>query len=121
VAFADGEVYVRPLDGVGVLQVSDRGGASPAWGPDSRHLYFGQGNVLSVAELKTSPTLSVVDRHVVARLPYTCEDFDLAPDGQSFVVVAPESGRSDAIVSLHWTDEVRRRLRASSRSDGGRL
>jgi Tol biopolymer transport system component len=113
-AFADGEVYVRPLDGAGLLQVSDRGGASPAWGPDSRHLYFGQGNVLSVAELRTSPALSVVDRHVVAQLPYTCEDFDVAPDGKSFVVVAPESGRSDVIVSLHWTDDVRRRLRAAS-------
>jgi hypothetical protein len=113
-------VYVRPLDGAGLLQVSDRGGASPAWGPDSRHLYFGQGNVLSVAELKTSPTLSVVDRHVVAQLPYTSEDFDVAPDGKSFVVVAPESGKSEVIVSLHWTDEVRRRLHAASSSSGGR-
>jgi Tol biopolymer transport system component len=119
-AFADGEVYVRPLDGAGLLQVSDRGGASPAWGPDSRHLYFGQGNVLSVAELRTSPTLAVVDRHVVAQLPYTCEDFDVAPDGKSFVVVAPESGQSDVIVSLHWTDDVRRRLRAGSHSAGER-
>jgi Tol biopolymer transport system component len=119
-AFADGEVYVRPLDGAGLLQVSDRGGASPAWGPDSRHLYFGQGNVLSVAELRTSPTLAVVDRHVLAQLPYTCEDFDVAPDGKSFVVVAPESGQSDVIVSLHWTDDVRRRLRAASHSAGER-
>jgi Tol biopolymer transport system component len=122
-AFAEGnvgDVYVRPLDGAGVLQVSDRGGASPAWGPDSRHLYFGQGNVLSVAELRTSPTLSVVDRHVVAQLPYTSEDFDVAPDGKSFVVVAPESGKSEVIVSLHWTDEVRRRLHAASSSSGGR-
>jgi Tol biopolymer transport system component len=119
-AFADGEVYVRPLDGAGLLQVSDRGGASPAWGPDSRHLYFGQGNVLSVAELRTSPTLAVVDRHVLAQLPYTCEDFDVAPDGKSVVVVAPESGQSDVIVSLHWTDDVRRRLRAASHSAGER-
>jgi eukaryotic-like serine/threonine-protein kinase len=119
-AFADGEVYVRPLDGAGLLQVSDRGGASPAWGPDSRHLYFGQGNVLSVAELRTSPTLSVVDRHVVAQLAYTCEDFDVAPDGKSFVVIAPESGKSEVIASLHWTDEVRRRLRATSDAVGER-
>jgi eukaryotic-like serine/threonine-protein kinase len=118
-AFAEGnfgEVYVRPLDGAGLLQVTDKGGTSPAWGPDSRHLYFGQGNVLTVAELRTSPTLAVVDRHVVAQLPYTCEDFDVAPDGKSFVVVAPESGQSEVIVSLHWTDEVRRRLRAASSS-----
>jgi len=122
-AFAEGNfghVYVRPLDGAGLLQVTDKGGASPAWGPDSRHLYFGQGNVLSVAELRTSPTLSVVDRHVVAQLPYTCEDFDVAPDGKSFVVVAPESGQSEVIASLHWTDDVRRRLRAASHSAGER-
>jgi hypothetical protein len=76
--------------------------------------------VLSVAEIRTSPTLSVVYRHVVAQLPYTCEDFDIAPNGKSFAVVAPESGRSDVIVSLHWTDEVRRRLRAASHSAGAR-
>jgi Tol biopolymer transport system component len=122
-AFAEGnfgQVYVRPLDGAGLLQVTDKGGASPAWGPDSRHLYFGQGNVLSVAELRTSPTLSVVDRQVVAQLPYTCEDFDIAPDGKGFVVVAPESGQSEVIASLHWTDDVRRRLRAASQPAGER-
>ena len=44
VAYSDNwEVYVRPLDGAGTLQVTDTGGSSPAWAPDSRHLYFGNG------------------------------------------------------------------------------
>ena len=109
VAFTDTwEVYVRPLDGAGTLQVTDSGGSSPAWGPDSRHLYFGSGNVLGVAELRTTPTLAVVGRRIVARLAYSCEDFDIAPDGKSFVVVVPASGRSDVLVAAHWTDELRR-------------
>ena len=56
VAFTDSsQVYVRPLDGAGTLQVTDSGGWSPSWGPDSRHLYFCSGNVLGVAELRTNP------------------------------------------------------------------
>ena len=109
VAFTDGwEVYVRPLDGAGTLQVTDSGGWSTAWGPDGRHLYFCSGNVLGVAELRTTPTLAVVGRRSVTQLPYSCQDFDLAPDGKSFVVVVPASGRSDVLVAAHWTDELRR-------------
>jgi len=109
VAFSDNwEVYVRPLDGAGTLQVTDSGGSSPAWAPDSRHLYFGNGNVLGVAELRTTPTLAVVGRRIVTQLGYSCEDFDIAPDGKSFVVVVPASGRSDVLVAAHWTDELRR-------------
>jgi eukaryotic-like serine/threonine-protein kinase len=112
VAFSDSwEVYVRPLDGAGTLQVTDSGGSSPAWAPDSRHLYFGNGNVLAVAEIRTTPTLAVVGRRVVTQLQYSCEDFDLAPDGKSFVVVVPASGRSDVLVAAHWTDELRRSWR----------
>jgi Tol biopolymer transport system component len=37
VALVDGwEVLVRPLGGAGTLQVTESGGWSPAWGPDSR-------------------------------------------------------------------------------------
>ncbi len=109
VAFTDGsQVYVRPLDGAGTLQVTDSGGWSPAWGPDNRHLYFCSGNVLGVAELRTTPTLTVVGRRSVTQFAYSCQDFDIAPDGKSFVVVVPASGRSDVLVAVHWTDELRR-------------
>ena len=112
------EVYVRPLEGAGILQVTDSGGQSPAWGPDSRHLYFANGNVLEVAELRTAPTLAVVGRHIVARLPYSCEDFDVAPDGKRFAVVAPASSGSGVLVAAHWTDELRRFLAQGVRAEG---
>lgn len=111
------EVYVRPLDGAGTLQVTDSGGLSPAWGPDSRHLYFCSGNVLGVAELRTTPTLAVVGRRIVAPLAYSCEDFDIAPDGKSSVVVAPASGRSDVLVAAHWTHELRRIWNEGARAE----
>ena len=44
----------------------------------------------------------------MTQLGYSCEDFDIAPDGKSFVVVVPASGRSDVLVAAHWTDELRR-------------
>ena len=119
VAFSDNwEVYVRPLNGAGTLQVTDSGGSSPAWAPDSRHHYFGNGNVLGVAELRTTPTLAVVGRRIVTQLGYSCEDFDIAPDGKRFVVVVPASGRSDVLVAAHWTDELRRSWSQGAPAEG---
>ena len=118
VAFADSwEVYVRPLEGAGTLQVTGSGGWSPAWGPDSRHLY------LAAATISGSPSS---ERHppwpssAVASwrgFPYSCEDFDIAPDGKTFVVVVPASGRSDVLVAAHWTGELRRTWSQGARAE----
>jgi hypothetical protein len=119
-AFVDSatwEVYVRPLDGAGTLQVTDDGGWCPTWGSDSRHLFYGMGNVLGVAELRTAPSLAVAERRVVTQLGYLAEDFDLSPDGQTFVVAAPASGGSDVLVAVHWSDELRRMWRQGARGE----
>jgi Tol biopolymer transport system component len=115
VAFLDvvnQELYVRALDGAGVLQVTDGGGsAMPAWAPDSRHLYYSTGHGWAVAEIQTAPALAVVGRRSVGEFGFLTDDYDLSPDGQTFVVVAAVGDGADVLVAVHWDDEVRRSLR----------
>ena len=115
VAFVDmaaQELYVRALDGAGALQVTDGGGfAMPAWAPDSRHLYYCTGHGWAVAELQTAPSLAVVGRRSVGEFGFLTDDYDLSPDGKTFVVVAPAGDGADVLVAVHWDDEVRRSFR----------
>jgi serine/threonine-protein kinase len=114
--FATWEVYVRPLDGGGLVQVTEGGGWSPAWGPDSRQLYVAAGTVVGTGELRATPDLSVVNRRIVMQLGYSSEDFDLSPDGKSFVFVAPSSPGSDVQVAVRWSEGLRRAWQRPDRS-----
>jgi serine/threonine-protein kinase len=101
-------VWVRSLTGPGLLQVSVKGTESNpvAWGPDSRRLYYMNTEGLHVIELQTTPSLSVKDRRVIRRFaPVT--DYDLSPDGRTFIVVNPIRVSSDVIVVVNWIGEAR--------------
>ena len=115
VAFMDGasqELYVRALEGAGALQVTDGAGfATPAWGPDSRHLYYCTGHGWAVVELQTAPTwrwwgVAAWASSAFSRMITTCRRTD-----KTFVVVAPAGDGADVLVAVHWDDEVRRSLR----------
>jgi dipeptidyl aminopeptidase/acylaminoacyl peptidase len=114
VAFEDAatwEVHVRSLDGAGAIQVTDREGSTPTWGADSRRLYYSTGQGWAVAELETAPTLAVAARRSLGEFTFLTEDYDLAPDGQTFVVVSPADGGADALVAVHWADALRQSWR----------
>jgi Tol biopolymer transport system component len=114
VAFEDRatwEVHVRSLDGAGAIQVTDGGGTAPAWGADSRRLYYSTGQGWAVAELETAPSLAVSGRRSLGEFAFLTEDYDLSPDGETLVVVSPADGAADALVAVHWADELRRSLR----------
>ena len=126
VAFLDlatQELFVRALEGTGALQVTDGGGSAvPAWAPDSRHLYYTTGHGWAVAELQTAPSLAVVGRRSVGEFGFLTDDYDLSPDGQTFVVVAPTGDGTDVLVAVHWDDGAwprapRARWRAHGRRD----
>ncbi|MFI5026380.1 MAG: TolB family protein, partial [Solirubrobacterales bacterium] len=104
------EVHVRSLDGAGTVQVTDGGGSAPAWGADSRRLYYSTGQGWAVAELQATPTLAVTGRRSLGEFAFLTEEYDLSPDGQTFVVVSPTDGGADALVAVHWADELRRSL-----------
>jgi Tol biopolymer transport system component len=105
-----GDVYVQSLSGGGALQVSSvpAGFRRPVvWGPDNR-LYYGSGNGLNIILVETSPVLRVVDRKVKPGFPVG-GNYDLSPDGKTFIVVNPLSRDAGVEVAVNWLDEARRR------------
>ena len=106
---SSGDVWVRSLTGTALLQVSVKAteGNPVAWGPDSRRLYYANTEGLHVIELQTAPSLGVTRRRLIGRFP-SASDYDLSPDGRTFVVVMPIRSTSDVIVTVNWVDEARR-------------
>ncbi|HEX6943128.1 MAG TPA: protein kinase [Gemmatimonadaceae bacterium] len=106
---SSGDVWVRSLTGPGLLQVSLKGteGNPVVWGPDSKRLYYANTEGLHAIELETTPTLSVLKRRVIGPFP-AVTDYDLSPDGHTFIVVSPVGATSDVIVVVNWVDEARR-------------
>jgi serine/threonine-protein kinase len=111
--YSTSAVFVRSLSGSNVLQVSVTGtNRNPVvWGRDSRDLFYVTPNGLVVIELETTPTLRVVRRRTVRAFPLS-DNYDLAPDGRTFAVVAPLRGSADIFVAVNWADEARRAWRA---------
>jgi Tol biopolymer transport system component len=116
VDYSNSAVYVKSLAASTALQVSLTGSnRNPAvWGNDSRRLYYSLPIGLIVIELVTSPSLSVARRHTIASFPYS-ENYDLAPDGKTFALVAPLRGTADVFVAVNWADEARRAWSAAER------
>jgi len=106
-----GDVYVLPLAaGGGALQVSE----SPAgyqrpvlWGPDSRHLFYGAANGLNTITLDLAPSLRVAGRNIKSGFPVG-PNYDLAPDGKTFVMVNPLNRVGGIQVVVNWTAQARR-------------
>jgi dipeptidyl aminopeptidase/acylaminoacyl peptidase len=106
---SSGDVWVRSLTGPALLQVSVKAteGNPVAWGPDNRRLYYANTEGLHVIELQTAPSLGVTRRRLIGRFP-SASDYDLSPDGRTFVVVMPIRSTSDVVVTVNWVDEARR-------------
>ncbi|HTY07150.1 MAG TPA: protein kinase [Gemmatimonadales bacterium] len=109
------EVYVRALmPGGARLPVSSGGGGEPVWSRDGRRLYYRAGLKLLVTTVTTSPRLAVSAPEVVFDGPYATDsyhpDYDVAPDGRSFVMIRPVEQNRQLVVAVNWITELRRRL-----------
>ncbi len=109
------EVYVRPLSPTGGhVPISAGGGWEPLWGADSKHIYYRSGESVIEATLTTTPTVAVTGRRTLFTGPYATDvyhaDWDIAPDGQSFVMVQPANDQRRLVMVVNWTTELRRRL-----------
>jgi serine/threonine-protein kinase len=103
------DVWVRSLTGTAMLQVSVKGteGNPVAWSRDSKSLYYANTEGLHVIELQTAPSLGVIRRRLIGRFP-PVTDYDLSPDGRTFLVVTPVRSTSDVVVAVNWLDDARR-------------
>jgi len=126
------EVYVRPHPQAGGRwQVSDGGGAYPRWSRDGRELFYRIDTGVMAASIEAvGATLRVGKAHVVFEGPfrggttglgiggYSFADYDVAPDGQRFVMFPAASGTNRAehphvTLVTHWFEELARTLPAS--------
>jgi serine/threonine-protein kinase len=111
------EVYVRALaPGGGRVPISAGGGGEPLWAPRGLTLYYRAGDQIVQATLVTTPTLRVVERRVLFSGPYATDifhpDYDVAPDGKSFLMVKPVDQSRGMVIVVNWAAELRRRSSA---------
>jgi hypothetical protein len=120
IAYASNEsgerhVFVQPFSGSGAKrQVSIEGGALPAWQRDGKELFFVHGDDLMVAAVTIDGRFEAGRPRLLFKAPYwhtaNVRNYDVAPDGQSFVMVKRERRfpPSEVVVVLNWTDELQR-------------
>ena len=113
------QVYVRPVHGPGRSQVSVDGGTAPVWGRDGRELFFAKGDTLFAAPVTLGETFS---SGAVRRLfsgPYTFDvlavnylqtvNYDVAPDGQRFLVPGNQAPAPHQLeLVLNWFEDLNR-------------
>ncbi|MGN6392373.1 MAG: protein kinase domain-containing protein [Gemmatimonadales bacterium] len=117
------EVYVRAFPGTtaGRWQVSNGGGFQPRWSSDGRELYFGSGDRLMAAELRTGHEFEVTRlRTVLSSAGFPSDRFhqtyDVLPGGQGVVFPRPwQTGPGAAAPTVveveNWLADVRARTR----------
>jgi serine/threonine-protein kinase len=114
------EVYVQPFpDGGDRHQVSTDGGQKPVWSPDGRAIYYRtvEANTFMRVPVDTSRgfragAATVLLEGTYQEGPYYNQrDYDIAPDGSSFVMVKPDDewGKATEIrMVFNWFDELER-------------
>jgi Tol biopolymer transport system component len=112
------EIYVQPFpDGGARHQISTDGGWKPVWSPSGRSIYFRFGNQILATPVSTTPRFRAGAARVLFEgefqegSSFLSPNFDIAPDGKSFVMVKPDEewGRATEIrVIFNWFEELER-------------
>jgi len=116
------EVYVRPYPGPGEEHViSTRGGKEPVWSPDGHELFYRRADEMMVVAVDTAemfhagpPTVMFVGRYDLDNSAGGLggvPNYDVAPDGQRFVMVKETTADPpQLIVVLNWHQELKARV-----------
>jgi serine/threonine-protein kinase len=108
------EVYVRAVSGAGGrVPVSTGGGGEPLWSHDGRRIFYRVGASLMAATIATTPVLQVTDRATLFTGPFVSDvyhpNYDVARDGQTFVMVRPVETDRQVVLVVNWLQELRQR------------
>jgi serine/threonine-protein kinase len=117
------EVYARPFPGPGgKVQVSTEGGAEAAWSRDGSELFYRNGDRMMSVPVRLGPELAVgrpavlFERPGLVVLPeIEFRQYDVAPDGKSFVMIQlPDAQAPTAVPVLvtNWFAELERKVAA---------
>ena len=116
------EVYVTRYPGpAGSQLVSVNGGREPVWSRDGRELFYRRGDLLMVVPVESTDSVLITrPPQELFKGPYSLGDaggirYDVAPDGQRFVMLQlPEAASSQINVDLHWFEELKRLMPADN-------
>ncbi len=88
------DVYVRPFPGPGEAhRISTGGGSSPRWRRDGKELFYVVGQRVMAVPVSTTASFDAgVAKVLFDRKPARIIDYDVAADGQSFLVNSEVSG-----------------------------
>ncbi len=118
------EVYVQPFpEGSRKVQISTNGGNQPRWSVDGAELFYVDisTNMLTVVPVSTEPTFTVGEPQALFASGNLRETsaanywrYDVFPDGQRFVMLAPVESDDDGAqttirVVENWYEEFRER------------
>jgi hypothetical protein len=111
-----------PFEGAGgKWQISTDGGTEPRWSGTGHELFYAQGrSLMSVPysveknSFQAGKPQTVFANRLELRAPFA--SYDVAPDGQHFVIFEFPGGTlaatSEPTVVLNWLDEARRQVAA---------
>lgn len=110
------EVYVDAMPGLGrKRQVSQGGGAEPAWSRDGKEIFFRAGErmmtaMVSPAAMLQMSTPQVLFEGTFEQIDWGERNFDVGPDGR-FLMVRSETGRpaAEIRVVVDWVAELKKR------------
>ncbi|MEP6591958.1 MAG: hypothetical protein ABJC19_12325, partial [Gemmatimonadota bacterium] len=101
----------------GRVPVSTGGGGEPLWSHDGHRLFYRAGAAVLAATVVTSPTLQISDRATLFTAPFVTDvyhpNYDVASDGQTFVMVRPVETDRDIVLVVNWLQELRQRTRGA--------
>ena len=109
------EVYLRPFPGPDRrLPVSTDGGTQPSWDRRGRFIYYRAGDRMMAVEVTAGADAVLSEPRLLFEGQYafgagiTIANYDVAPDGQRFVMIKDESTAGRLNVVLNWREELKR-------------
>ena len=109
------QVYVRPYPAMDRgWQISYDLGEEPIWSPNGDELFYRNRDKWMVVSISTQPEFAAGTLQVVFEGPYldvSGLSYDVAPDGQRFLVLQPEYDDSqvrELHVVTNWFEELKR-------------
>jgi Tol biopolymer transport system component len=108
------EIYVQSYPGPGgKFSVSSDGGATPRWARSGHELFYTNGDRMMVVDVELGPTFRATKPRVLFQGRYQA-GYDVAPDGQRFLMVKPPAetaAQPDRVhIVVNWSEELRRRV-----------
>ena len=108
------EVYLRPYPGPGgKTQISTEGGTQPVWARNGE-LFYRNGDKMMAVGIETEPEFGIGKPQPIfegqyAQGGWARPNYDVAPDGQRFLMIKQEQTEGAQInVVLNWFEELKR-------------